>query len=200
MKIGFFGGTFDPIHFGHINLALELSEIYKLDQVLFCPTALSPHKNNAPPAAESSHRKIMVEMAIASVSHFAFCDLEINRKTPSFTVDTIRMLKEERARDQFFLLLGEDALTRLQEWKNIKELIEMAPPLVGVRVLDGNVLHKEISLELRELVKKGMTSIHLMDISSTYLRERLRLGLYCRHLMSANVLDYIYANKLYSIL
>jgi nicotinate-nucleotide adenylyltransferase len=199
MRVGFFGGTFDPIHFGHLNLALELSEAHQLDQVLFCPTGLSPHKNATPPKAESQHRKSMVEMAIASIPQFMFCDAEIERKTPCFTMDTIRILKELRAQDQFFLLLGEDALTRLHEWKDVGQLLEEVIPLIGTRIFANSASVQELPLPIRLKVEKGVTPIHLMDISSTDLRERLRLGLRCDFLVPANVLDYIYANKLYSI-
>lgn len=185
MKVGFFGGTFDPIHFGHLNLAIQLCEIHQLDQVLFCPTSLSPHKIKTKPIANDKHRKAMVKMAIEEISSFAFCGLELEKEEEYFTVDTIRALTKERPNDHFHLLLGEDSFINLDTWKEAKELIKLAPPLIGSRPGD------------RMAPSKGMTAIRNIDISSTYIRDRLKKKLYCKHLVPLNVLDYIYSNKLY---
>lgn len=196
MRVGFLGGTFDPIHFGHLNLALQMLEIHKLDEVIFCPTSLSPHKEEAPPISFKKHRKAMVEIAIAPIPQFSCLDLEIENEGPSYTIDTIRALKKQRHSDKIYLILGEDALFRLSEWKDVEELLELAPPLVGSRLL---TLVKPLKFKapIEEAVEKGMTPMPLMDISSTDLRKRLQAGLYCGHLIPLNVLDYISANKLY---
>ena len=185
MKIGFFGGTFDPPHFGHLNLAIQLKEKHQLDQVLFCPVGISPFKRSQPPQGRHKDRKRMVEMAIAAIPQFLFCSEEMD-KEESFTIDTIRRLKKTHPQDDFYLLLGEDSFERFSEWKEAEELKRLAPLLVGGRGVGKSA-------------KENITPIPIMDISSSEIRERLKKDLYCGHLIPANVLDYICANKLYFI-
>lgn len=169
IKIGFFGGTFDPIHFGHIELAIWALETQGLDEVLFCPTSLSPFKADHLPHASAHHRLAMVKLAIESIPKMRVSDYEIGNQGPSYTVDTIRhLLKVNPA--NYHLILGEDALKGIGKWKEPDELLSLAPPLVGARAL---------------------------KISSTAVRERLKKRLYCGHLVPEKVLAYIYDNKLY---
>lgn len=196
-KIGFFGGTFDPIHFGHINLVIELLEAHHLDEVLFCPANFSPHKEDSPIKASSKQRKEMIAIAIESIASFSLLDLELDRKGPSFTIDTLRHLQKMRPHEELHLILGEDQLPGIDRWKDIEELIQMATPLIGSRFGDFFINIPGISSGSAKLLHKGMTKIPLMDISSTYLRERLKKQRYCGHLIPPKVLDYIYQHQIY---
>ena len=200
-KIGFFGGTFDPPHFGHLNLAIQLQEIWGLDEVLFCPTFVSPFKMSNMPHAGPTARKKMVELAIASIPNMRLCDIELAKGSACYTIDTIKELyksaKEMGEKIQIHLLLGEDHLNTLEKWKEIDELLEIAPPLIGTRRDRAPGAFAPLSESIEILVKKGLVTIPSMDISSTVLRERLRLRLFCGHLIPESVLDYIYSNKLY---
>ncbi len=199
-KVGFFGGSFDPIHIGHINLALQLLEAHGLDEILFCPTSQSPHKSEKPPVAEREHRKAMCTAAIAPIPQFTLLDLEIQRSSYSYTIETIRTLLKMDAENkapakQYYLILGEDSLEGLSTWKEIDELLVMAPPLIGSR--GGYTLPKTMPKSLITAVKKGLTETLSIEISSTLIRERLSQGLYTGHLLPAKVWEYIQQNQLY---
>lgn len=201
-KIGFFGGSFDPIHLGHLNLAIQMLEAHNLDQIFFCPTSQSPHKTEAPPIAAKEHRRAMVVAAIAPLPKFTFLDTEIQKSSPNYTIETIRMLletdeKKKGAKKQYFLILGDDSLTGFHKWKEVEELMVLAPPLVGCRAGESS-FPKTLSKTVLAAVKKGYTKISLMEISSTEIRSRLQLGLYCGHLLPAKVWEYIHQNQLYS--
>ena len=198
LKVGFFGGTFDPIHFGHLNLCISLLEIHKLDQVLFCPANLSPLKEDAPPIATCLHRVKMAELAISDISQFSLLNLEVEREGASYTVDTLEELVKQRAKDQFFLILGEDVLQDFPRWKQPEKLLQLAHPLIGVRpgcqLLDVAGLLKS---PLQSILATGITPIHQMEISSTELKDRLKKKMYCGHLIPRKVLDFIEENSVY---
>lgn len=195
-KYGFLGGTFDPIHNGHLHLALEILEKHQLDRVFFCPAQRSPEKGEMEPVAPSADRLAMAALAIEPIEAFSLIDSEILRQGPSYTVDTIRQLKKEHPKAHFHLILGEDLLQGLGHWKEVEALLQLAPPLIGTR---HQKLPSKISLpdSLLEGVRAGLTRIPLLDISSTDLRKRLKMKKYCGHLLPAKVLDYIKQNQLY---
>jgi nicotinate-nucleotide adenylyltransferase len=196
MKVGFFGGTFDPIHFGHLNLAIELMERYHLDEVVFCPAAVSPLKEKTPPRVAAKHRKKMVALAIEPITRFSLLTEEVDREGPSFTFDTLSILKKQRKDVKaWHLILGEDTLQDFSLWKKAEELVSLAPPLVGSRT---GAIREDLPLFLKNGLRGGVVKIPLIDVSSTVIRNRLEQGLYCGHLIPAKVLDYIYQNQLYS--
>src|SRR5699024_4563080 len=114
-RVGVFGGTFDPIHFGHLRPALELRDVLALDEVLFVPTRTPPHRGA--PVASPAARLGMVERAIAGVPGFVLDRRELERDGPSFTVDTLAALRHERPEAQLILLLGMDAFLGLAGWR-----------------------------------------------------------------------------------
>jgi nicotinate-nucleotide adenylyltransferase len=191
-KIGFFGGSFDPIHFGHINLALGILEKELVDKILFCPAHISPTKRETPPAATPKHRMNMLQLALEDVPDCDSYDDEISRPPPSYTIDTIQKLRGE-----VHLIVAEDTAYRFSQWREIDQLLEIAPPIIGVRQGFNreklNTLPKKIQLK----VEVGLVEIPTMDIRSTEIRERLKKRLYCGHLLQAKVLDYIHQNTLY---
>ena len=199
MKRGYFGGSFDPIHNGHIHLALELFEKHNLDEVLFCPTSQSPHKKHAPPLASKEHRRAMVTAAISPFPQFTFLDYVLQKSEPCYTIDTIRTLTEENRKIKYFLLLGEDSVHNFSTWKEVDELVKLATPLVGSREKD--LLPEEIenlSPELMKLLKKGWTPIPRLEISSTWIRSRVQKGEYAGHLVPGKVWEYIQTHQLYT--
>lgn len=201
-KIGFFGGSFDPIHFGHIHLALSLQEAHHLDEVWFCPAFVSPHKTLAPPQASAEHRLEMTRLALLPFESFRLLEDEVRRQGPSYTIDTVKALLSsplfQEKSSELFLLLADDALATLSTWKEIDELLLLARPLLGTR----KHIQQQPSLSLLssdsfQRVEQGRTEIPLLDISSTYLRDRLHRKLYCGHLIPQKVLDYIHQNRIY---
>ncbi|MBI5346751.1 MAG: nicotinate (nicotinamide) nucleotide adenylyltransferase [Chlamydiae bacterium] len=187
-KIGFFGGTFDPIHFGHINLALEIKEKAKLDSVIFCPANISPHKLKQKPLASSQDRFEMVKLAIKGIEGFDISDIEIKKKGPSYTIDTLQALKGQKI--ELHLILTNEALEKFHLWKSYLDILKIAPPLIGFR--DNFKPSKKFNIP-----KKNFIRTKIMQISSTDIRDRLRKKLYCNHLVPKEVLDYIYRSELY---
>ncbi len=170
MKVGVLGGSFDPIHIGHLHLALSLKESAHLDKVFLVPARLSPFKEGSPPHASAEDRLAMVCLAVASIPGFEVLDWEIRREAPSYTIDTIRHLRQDPSL-QLHLLIADDQLETFSLWKEVEELIKLAPPLVGARSF---------------------------DVSSTEIRARLQKKAYCGHLVPAPVLEYIERNHLYA--
>lgn len=199
-SIGFFGGSFDPIHIGHLHLAISLSEICGLDQVIFSPAFISPLKVDNSPHASAFHRSEMVRMAIRPIPTFVFCDFEIQKDAPSYTIDTIAYLKNKFALHnqdvEIRLILGDDILPTIHKWKNIDQLLLMAPPLVGTR---SNLTDVPANLSPASMsaLTNNLITISALDISSTTLRARIKKNLYSQHLIPSEVLEYIIKENLY---
>lgn len=195
--IGFFGGTFNPIHFGHLHLALSLLEQANLTEVWFCPASMNPFRQDEPPIA-AEHRLRMAELAVADIPAFKVIDTECRRSGPSYTVDTIRQLiAENRQGVTFRLILGDDALQDFADWREPEELVRLAPPLVGQRSCFSAMGDVRGSTEVVKALCLGWRPLPLLEISATEVRARLQKGLYCGHLIPAKVLDYIDKHRLY---
>lgn len=198
-KIGFFGGTFDPIHFGHLNLIVEIFERCQIDRILICPVNVSPTKLETPPIAGGEHRLKMIELAVEKLSYVSITDIELGKSAPSFTVETLEsLLKNGRGEKEFYLLIGEDAICEMDKWKNIEELMLYVTPIIATRYGFKAQKLVHFSSRVKSKLEEGQVKILGMDISSKKIRERLKKGRYCGHLVPAKVLDYIYENHLYS--
>lgn len=200
MHIGLFGGSFDPIHFGHLNLAFELMEIHHLDQIWFIPAQINPFKIENPPTS-LFHRLNMVQLAIENIPQFHLKDIEKDRPPPSYTIDSLKAFIDNKAHsltsNHFYLLLGEDTVPGFFQWHLPEEIVKLVPLLIGSRTGVWQTDWNNFSLSIREAVQKGMTQTRLMDISGTEIRQRLHQNLYCGHLIPNLVLDYIHKNKVY---
>lgn len=190
-RVGFLGGTFDPIHHGHLQLALLAKERYLFDKVLLCPAYVSPFKTQNMPHVAPHHRLAMLRLATQDLEGFFICEEEIHSPAPSFTIETLRRLQVQQPLTRFHVILGEDQLEGFARWKNFKEIIRNFSPKVGSRFSKAPF---ETSLGLDS---KDFFSIPNLEISSTYLRERLDKRLYCKHLIPPKVVDYILEHKLY---
>lgn len=191
--IGFYGGTFNPIHFGHLNLALEIMEREGLDEVWFCPTQRNPLRlDDSLVAAE--HRLKMVELAISEIPQFSLLDMECRRQGPSYTIDTLRELTALH-HEHFRLILGSDSLVTFHRWRSPEEIIRLAHPLVGQR--SAQVPEAQGRTDIVAALQEGWVPIPVMEISASAIRERLRQKRYCGHLVPAKVLDYIRLHHLY---
>ena len=195
-KIGFLGGTFDPIHLGHLNLAVELQEKNHLDEVWFVPAQVNPHKQDVE-SMPAQQRLEMVKLAISPYKNFYATDIELKRPPPSYTIDTVKAFMQEFPKDEFFLLLGEDAIPKLEKWHKIEELIEVVSLLIGSR--SGEWIKPE-NQAIKQAIEKGMTTLPLFDVSATQIRNRLLIRLACDHLVPANVLDYIQKHHCYGVM
>ena len=198
-RIGLIGGTFDPPHFGHVNLAFELKEKHNLDEIWFVPVQQNPHKLTGP-IASMDHRLKMLELTIEGIAEFKISDIEKYLPVPSYTLHTLQAIQEKDQSNQFFLLLGEDAIQGFYRWHEPEKVIKLAPLLIGSRsgFLIDEIL-KNVPLGIKKAIQDGVTKTRLLDISSTDLRERISKNLYCYHLLSTKVINYIYQNHLYQL-
>lgn len=195
MHVGILGGSFDPVHFGHLHLAISLFEKHQLDEVWWIPVRQSPLKPS--PLATAEHRLEMLSLALQEISAFKIVQIEIEREGPSFTVETLRTLRGANPEVQFSLFLGDDALYHFNRWKDPEEIIQLAPPLIGARH-SPHFPQLTLDKELIQALQKGWTAIPLIEISATDVRKRLKDKLFCGHLVPAKVLDYIHTHRLYS--
>ena len=195
-KIGLFGGTFDPIHIGHLHLALTLAEAHHLDRVVFIPAARNPLKATRP--AQDQDRLEMLGLALQDIGNFEIDPAELSAPPPSYTVDTVERWKNQvPPTEELYLLLGEDALDTLHLWKEPRKLFSMAQPLICARssIQFPGVPHLP---DLEKKLKEGWVTAPRMEVSATLIRKRLKEKRFCGHLLPAKVLDYINTNGLYS--
>lgn len=198
MNIGVLGGTFDPVHIGHLTLAEEVAGRLNLDEVLFIPAGQPWLKADAPVSA-AEHRVPMVRLAIAGRPRFRLRTMEIERAGPSYSVDTIRELKQQiAAGDGLFFILGWDNLIDLPRWRQPSQLIKMcrlvAVPRIGYPVPDLAPLEAAIPGLSGRLTMLDKPEI---DISASVIRERVSRGLSIERLVPKAVAKYIKDHGLY---
>lgn len=185
MKLGLLGGSFNPIHHGHLVIAMRAAEALKLDRVLFVPAAHSPLKRREELASDAD-RWAMVRLALRGNPLFSASDLEIRRGGVSYTVDTLRALKKT-TRAQLYLLLGADAYELLPRWRAPDEVVKLARIAVF-----GRPGHR-----VRGRMPKHTVDCPLLEISSSEIRRRVRRGLSIRYLVPDPVERYIRKKGLY---
>ena len=187
MNIGIFGGTFNPIHKGHLNLAKEVKRILKLDKVIFVPTYLPPHKSNKG-IIPAGHRLKMVRLATHSAAGLSVSDVEIRRRGKSYTIDTLKVMKRKYRLSRLFFLIGSDSLEYLDGWKDLSEVFELADFVVVNRP----------GCPRRALPKGALwLRIKPLDISSRIIRELIRQGRPINKFVDVLVGQYIHKHNLY---
>ncbi len=197
-KIGIMGGTFDPIHIGHLVTADAVRIEYRLDKVLFIPAANPPHKQDSQVTA-ALHRYIMTAMATYSNPHFFVSAIEMERPGPSYTIDTLRQLHDLYAgKAKFYFITGADAVGDLPTWNNIEELLDLCDFVATTRPGCASAIDDVI----RHFGPKGAERIHRLatpelEISSTDIRERVKKGRSIKYIVPESVENYIYKEGLY---
>ena len=210
-RIGLFGGTFNPIHLGHLRGAEEIWEAFQLDEVIFIPSSIPPHKATEK-VTEAKHRLEMVKLATSSNPHFSASDLELSRPGRSFSIDTIRFFREGKE-DAFFFILGGDAFEEIETWKDFQTLFSLCHFVVMARPgsqknISCTPFPETLALDFRydpgERAWVHLTGhwvylkeISFLDISSTRVRERIEKGETVRYLIPAEVEAYIQKYGLY---
>jgi nicotinate-nucleotide adenylyltransferase len=197
VKLGILGGTFDPPHLAHLALAEEARSLLGLDRVLFVPAG-DPWRKAGQEITPAEHRLAMVHLAVADKPHFEVCTLEIEREGPSYTVDTLAELADQYGPEaELYLILGEDALHDMPNWKEPERIVALARLVVARRPsLPEPPVPPESAIHglAERLIPLDMPPI---DISATALRERARQGLSLRGLVPAGVAEYIEQHGLY---
>lgn len=198
-NIGIFGGSFDPIHYGHLLMAEQCREQARLDALLFIPANQSPLKTHSP-RAEPRHRLEMLRLAISGHDAFAVDNLELERPGPSYTIDTLRAVQSRNPGDQLFLIVGSDALLDFGRWREPADILKLALPLVVARPGEAaslNLLRPLVSTDRWPKVQKGIVESPRSEISSSDMRRRIQSGRSIRYMTPRAVEMYIQAHRLY---
>jgi len=195
VRLGIFGGTFDPIHIGHLVAAQVTLEEAELDRVLFVPAGVNPLKVGRQ-ITDGEHRLNMVQAAVGDHPKFLVEDWELQQPGPSFTANTLEYLHEKYPDDELFLIIGADNLHILPKWRAVDKITELATILAVTR--PGFELKSEAHLMFPELAKRVQyVEIPGLDISSTWIRERLVKNRSVEHLLATPVIRYIKEQGLY---
>jgi nicotinate-nucleotide adenylyltransferase len=199
MRLGIFGGSFDPVHDAHAELARSAQRQVALDEVWFTPSAIQPLKSRGPHATDAQ-RLAMLELATADEPSWHVCRLEIDRGGVSFTVDTLRAIHAQRSGDELFFLLGADALDDVADWREPAEILRLATLLVarraGGRAPDLSVLEAALR-QGAAFNSPQLIDMPAMDTSSSDIRLRLAAGQSIYGLVPPAVADYIGDHQLY---
>jgi len=213
-KIGLFGGTFNPIHSGHIKAAGVVQEFFALDSVLFIPSFIPPHKESEQ-IVSPVHRYKMVELALENNAYFVASSLEIEEKGTSYSILTLQKMRKIYPKALFFFILGIDAFLEIDTWKNHELVLEQCKLVVisrnGYRLDDAkNVLDKKYASGMCDLSEAGkiqenldlsyeifLVPFNALAVASTDIRDRLRKNLSIIQLVPKPVADYIFENNLY---
>ncbi len=192
-RIGIFGGTFDPIHQGHLLIAEWIRDELHFQKVIFVPTHIHPlkHLEYSTPA---EHRLEMVRLAIQSNQFFEVSDIEIQKKTVSYTIDTVKEFQKiyPSTQYQLYFLIGQDNLNQLHLWKDPVRLVQMVQFVAFGRPGFEPSPEAQPFLPFIQFIE-----IPLLEISATRVRERLRTGKTVRYMVPDSVIDYIHTHQLY---
>lgn len=208
--IGIYGGTFDPVHFGHLRPALDVYTLLSLSKIFFIPCGQPPHRQ--PPVASSKHRLAMLKLALEGQADFIVDDREIRRTGASYMVDTLESLTSEFADEKFCLILGMDAFVQLDTWKDwsrITELVSLAitqrPQIEADLIPSSDLLQYMNDKRVNDktvFVNSEQTHcffcpVTQLDISATRIRELIHAGHSIDYLVPEKVADYIQSENLY---
>ncbi|WP_075091344.1 nicotinate-nucleotide adenylyltransferase [Planctomyces sp. SH-PL14] len=196
MRIGIYGGTFDPIHFGHLLLAESCRDACRLDRVIFVPARVSPHKLDVVIAPVRA-RLEMLELALAGFPEFRVSRVEVDRQGPSFTVDTLRHFRTEVPDDELFLLMGADSVTDFPRWREPQQILELATLVVVNRARAVPDLSA-----LADLDTTGHPPLSVpmpgVDFSASDIRRRVQEGRSVRFQLPRPVEHYVRDKRLYA--
>ena len=198
-RIGIFGGSFDPIHNGHLHLAEEARCMAKLDQVLFIPTWISPFKQDSDPAS-CQQRLDMVRIATSSNPSFAVSDMEIRREAVSYTADTLKRCREMMGEDtRLYFITGTDTFLTIEKWYHAEEILTQYSFIIGSRPGYREEDLIDVIERVRERYGTDVLKIEIprLEISSSDIRDSIRIGKSVRYLLPDPLLHYIERHQLY---
>ncbi len=198
-RIGVFGGSFDPVHMGHLTIAQDAVEQLELNRLIFVPAAVPPHKQGKT-LVEGRHRLEMLQLATESNLSFEVSDMELQRGGISYTFDTMRQIQFEHPGEELFFIIGLDSLVELHLWRNIEPLLEMCTVVPFARGgEDSAKIAQQIQLSnvWKTKLLERLIRIHEIEISASEIRMRLAEGLSIRYLVPPEVEMYIAEHHLY---
>jgi nicotinate-nucleotide adenylyltransferase len=198
--IGIFGGTFDPIHVGHLSVAQQVTGRLGLTEMILVPAGRPPHKNQRA-FASAADRLAMVALAIGGLARLSVSDCEIRRAGPSYTLDTVREIRTQRgAGHDYWFLIGADTVGELPGWHRIADILKEVSFAVAAR--PGfppafEPVEKRLGEKAGSLLRKAVVEVDPCDVSSTYIRRRIAAGEDISGLVRTAVADYIFSKGLY---
>ena len=187
--VGILGGTFDPIHHGHLITARAVAEKRDLEKIILIPANISPHKLNEE-HTDPTHRFNMLDLAIRNEPLFECSDYEVGKGDISYTIETIKEMKKHYSNLE--LIIGYDNLVKFDKWHKPEEIVSLVKLIVMKREMD-----KEINIEHKFAAKAQIIDTPTIEISATDIRQRVRGDLSIEYLVTKEVKEYIYKNKLY---
>ena len=198
MRIGLLGGTFDPLHAGHIFIAEEARIRLSLERVLFIPAG-NPWLKVDHHITPAEIRVEMVRLAIAKHAHFMLCTVEVERGGPTYTIDTLDELRDNLGEHEYYLILGRDSFTDLPLWKEAERLVKMCRLVVVPRVGTNLPELSDVAERIEGLSRENVVTLDspMIGISSSGIRERVSRGLPIDYLVPGEVEKYIIAHGLY---
>jgi len=186
-RIAIFGGTFNPVHMGHLVMAELSRERYRLDEIIFMPSCLPPHKTISN-LALAEDRHAMVKAAVRGNPFFKVSDYEIKKRGKSYTIETVTRFREKYKDAELFFIVGADSYKQLSTWKDIEGILKIVTFIVvnrpGYREKGGKIKHLSVTMP-------GL------EISSSYIRQRLKQGKSIKYLVPDSIIRYIEEQKLY---
>jgi nicotinate-nucleotide adenylyltransferase len=196
-KIGIYGGTFNPIHNGHLNMAKQMGNMLELDRILIIPANVPPHKVGVP-ITEEKHRYEMCRLACEESRLFQVCDIELKREGRSYTVDTLNEISSKYNNSRLYFMVGSDSFLSVIKWVGFEKIIRLATLCTAPR----NTKEIPQLLKMEQLLRsKGaitrICDIPIMPISSTEIRNRISKGLNVEEVLPQKIVDYIKKNGLY---
>lgn len=195
-KVAVFGGTFNPVHNGHIHMAMRFAEILGVQKVILIPSGLPPHKQ-APDLASAGDRLAMCRLA-AENGPFEVSDIEIMRSGPSYTADTLRELKKREPQTQFFFLTGEDMFLTLEKWHEPEVIFALADVCAAPRSFNGMARLQDCACRLKKLgARVHIENIQYLPVSSSMVRAAVKKGQDITGMVPEGVAGYINQNYLY---
>ncbi len=197
-KFGIMGGTFDPIHLGHLVIANEVLNKYSLEKIIFIPAGKPPHKKG--PKACSFDRFVMAELATLSNDKFTVSDIEIEKEEKSYTVNTIRELLSIYEDTEFYFITGADAVITLPDWHEADNLLKLCRIVAVSRPgFDISEIEKMLlKINAQNDTRIELLQVPMLQISSTDIRERIKNGMSVKYLLPESVEQYIIKNNLYA--
>ncbi|MEW4531168.1 MAG: nicotinate-nucleotide adenylyltransferase [Maioricimonas sp. JB045] len=197
MRLGIYGGTFDPVHYGHLIAADQFREQCELDQVLFVPAGKPPHKQTREITA-GKQRVEMLKLAVAGDPRFGVSTIELDRDEPSFTLDTLGQLRREQPDAELYFLMGADSLAEFPTWREPARIVELAHIAVANRgrsVPDPGPVGEAIGVDLASRVT--VVEMPAVDLSASDLRARVGSGRSIRYMTPRAVEEYVRTHDLY---
>ena len=196
MRLGIFGGSFDPVHNGHLALARACQQQAALDEVWFTPTAIQPLKHRGPKAT-NAERVEMLRLVVDDRDSWRVCTIEVDRGGPSYTVDTLRQLREELPEVQLFFMIGSDAQRDIPRWKEPDVIFSLATPLIVHRAGEAHPDLPAIATLCTRETQPQIIEMQPVDVSSTEIRRRIAVGESLDGLVPPAVAAYIAEHRLY---